>query len=517
MESGERARLVEDLHRRLRAAGFLANGLGAVVVFVFLVFLYPTQEFSEPDGLGVLAANTGVGAAYLLGSLWAGNRWSIRIRAPVDAWLLADRPADDTERRRVLRLPLRLAGVAGSLWLLAALIFCGLNAFLYPEFLGEIATGLALGGISTTALGYLVAERILRPVFALALAGGVPERPALPGVRARLVMAWALAAGVPLLGVALVAVVGLVDDDADSNLVAGAVLFLSVIAIGVGVVVLMLTARSIADPLGAVRAAVRQVEEGDLDARVPVDDGSEVGLLQAGFNRMAEGLQERERLHDLFGRHVGREVASAALERGVRLGGEQREVAALFVDIVGSTALAARREPTEVVQLLNRFFEVVVEVVEGHGGWVNKFEGDAALAVFGAPMEREGFVGEALAAARELRGRLARAVPDLDFGIGVSAGMAVAGNVGSEQRYEYTVVGDPVNEAARLCELAKARPGRVLASASALDRAGEEASRWEEGEQVALRGRSEATRLAEPRQAPDYAPSTSRSRPVSTS
>jgi adenylate cyclase len=239
------------------------------------------------------------------------------------------------------------------------------------------------------------------------------------------------------------------------------------------------------------------VEQGEFDARVPVDDGSEVGQLQAGFNRMAAGLAERERLRDLFGRHVGQDVATAALDGELRLGGEEREVAVLFVDLVGSTTLAARRPPTEVVALLNAFFHLVVEAVERHGGWVNKFEGDAALCVFGAPTAREDPAGDALAAARELRDRLVAELPELDAGIGVSGGPAVAGNVGAEQRFEYTVIGDPVNEAARLCELAKKRPERVLASDAALERAGQaERRRWSFGEEVELRGRPVPTRLA---------------------
>jgi adenylate cyclase len=232
---------------------------------------------------------------------------------------------------------------------------------------------------------------------------------------------------------------------------------------------------------------------------VAVDDASEVGQLEAGFNSMAAGLAERERLRDLFGRHVGRDVARAALEGELRLGGELREVAVLFVDVVGSTTLAARRPATEVVALLNSFFQLVVECVERNGGWVNKFEGDAALCVFGAPTDSDDPAGDALAAARELRERLAAALPELEAGIGVSAGRAVAGNVGAEERFEYTVIGDPVNEAARLCELAKRRPEQLLASAAALRRArGAERERWDLGDEVTLRGRDEPTRLALP-------------------
>jgi adenylate cyclase len=231
-----------------------------------------------------------------------------------------------------------------------------------------------------------------------------------------------------------------------------------------------------------------------------VDDGSEVGQLQAGFNRMAEGLCERERIRDLFGRQVGEDVARAALRDGAGLGGEEREVGALFVDLVGSTAMATAKPPTEVVRVLNRFFQVVVEVTEREGGLVNKFEGDAALCVFGAPVRRDDPAGDALRCARRLAERLARDVPEVDVGIGVSAGTAVAGNVGAEHRFEYTVIGDPVNEAARLCALAKERPERVLASHEALERASaQERAAWSGSEPALLHGRDAPTLLATPR------------------
>jgi adenylate cyclase len=156
--------------------------------------------------------------------------------------------------------------------------------------------------------------------------------------------------------------------------------------------------------------------------------------------------------------------------------------------------------PTEVVRLLNRFFRVVNEVVDSEAGIVNKFEGDAALCVFGAPVASEDPAGRALCAARGIAERLEREVPEVGFGIGVSAGRAVAGNVGSESRFEYTVIGDPVNEAARLCDLAKDRPEHLLASDAAVERArGPERDLWRQGERTVLRGRLEATILASPR------------------
>ncbi len=176
-------------------------------------------------------------------------------------------------------------------------------------------------------------------------------------------------------------------------------------------------------------------------------------------------------------------------------------MAVLFVDLAGSTRLAETRPPGEVVGLLNAFFGVVVDAVTRHDGWINKFEGDAALAVFGAPVELPDAAACALSAARELGARLAADVPQVTAGIGVSAGSVVAGYIGAEQRFEYTVIGDPVNEAARLSDLAKASPGSVLASAAVLESAASsETSHWEIGRSVILRGRTRPTRLAIPHQ-----------------
>jgi adenylate cyclase len=228
-------------------------------------------------------------------------------------------------------------------------------------------------------------------------------------------------------------------------------------------------------------------------------DATELGLLQSGFNDMVRELSERQRMRDLFGRYVGEDVARRALERGTELGGEERDVAVLFIDLVGSTQLAATRPPAEVVGLLNEFFRVVVDTVLKHGGFVNKFQGDAALCIFGAPIEHPDASGAALAAARELHDELVTVLDQTEFGIGVSAGRAIAGHIGALARFEYTVIGDPVNEAARLTELAKTEPGHVLASAIAVSGALDaEALCWQVGEIVDLRGRAAPTQLARP-------------------
>ena len=474
-----------------------SNLTGAIVVFTLLAFVLPLPDVEDEGTL--LLVNLAAAGAYVAVACVIGTIWGLRRFRETREWLVEGRDPDQAERRTALRVPLRHLYVSLTLWSIAAV---GVFAINVPfSFLLALIAGVTtlLGAVTTGAMTYLLAERVMRAASARALAHGVPDKPVLPGVTTRALLAWALGSGVPLVGISVVALVALAGAEVGRRELAVTALGLGGVALLAGALITWQSARAVADPVHSVRDAVGRVEAGDLDAHVPVFDGSDLGLLQAGFNRMSEGLREREELRDLFGRHVGEDVARAAQERGIELGGEELEVAVLFVDLVGSTSMAAERPPQEVVALLNEFFGLVVDVVEDHGGWINKFEGDAALAVFGAPLPLDDAAGCALAAGRTLARRIGEELDGMEAGIGISAGRAVAGNVGAESRFEYTVIGDPVNEAARLCELAKEADGRVLASARALERAGEEESRrWREDEEVTLRGRREATRLAIP-------------------
>jgi adenylate cyclase len=491
--------MIVQLNRRLTLLGWTGGGVGAVVIFLAIGFLIPI--FIDPGERGELALlNAPLIVLYVVVGGALLTRHTGRHLARTLAWVEEGRPPDADEHRRTLGLATYTLKVYAVAWLVAGALFSLLNGLDQGwAFAAVVAGTIWLGGETTCALDYLVTEHVLRPVTALALAARQPDDAVAPGVRARLLTAWALGTGVPLFGVLVVGVVGLTKASVDTEYVAAAVVFLGAVAAVAGLLATLLAARAIADPVTSVREGLERIERGELEVRVPVDDGSEVGQLQAGFNRMAEGLCERERIRDLFGRQVGEDVARAALRDGAALGGEEREVGALFVDLVGSTAMAMAKPPTEVVRVLNRFFKVVVEVAEREGGLVNKFEGDAALCVFGAPVRSDNPAGDALRCARTLAERLARDVPEVDFGIGVSAGTAVAGNVGAEQRFEYTVIGDPVNEAARLCALAKERPERVLASHEALERASaQERGAWSGDESAVLDGRDAPTLIATP-------------------
>jgi class 3 adenylate cyclase len=277
------------------------------------------------------------------------------------------------------------------------------------------------------------------------------------------------------------------------------ILVVTLVAILIGLPVMIMTSRSISDPIGEVVDAMAEVERGRINTFVGVYERSEIGRLQSGFNRMVAGIAERDRLRDLFGRHVGVDVARRAVEEGTWLSGDVAEAAILFIDMVDSTKLAASRPPREVAEVLNDFFRIVVSAVDERHGFINKFQGDAALAIFGVPLPSGEAASEALAAARSLRSQLGR-LPMVDFGIGVSAGPVFAGNIGAENRYEYTVIGDAVNEAARLADLAKTSDQRIVCSAAVIDRANTaERRHWAASGEAVLRGRAEPTQIWTPR------------------
>ncbi len=322
--------------------------------------------------------------------------------------------------------------------------------------------------------------------------------PIAPGVRARLLLMWTVCTALPGVAIALLLIMRsrnwIIDESTPIEL---ALLVLALVAVILGLRAMILVSISISDPVGEVVAAMADVEHGRIDRTIDVYEWSEIGRLQSGFNRMVAGLRERDRLRDLFGRHVGEEVVRRAVQENESLSGDEREVAVLFVDLVGSTQLSAAREPHEVAEILNDFFRIVVAAVDDRHGLINKFQGDAALAIFGAPLRTDDPASAALATARAL-GEELRRLP-VDFGIGVSAGPVFAGNIGAENRYEYTVIGDAVNESARLADLAKEHDGRVLCSGAAVSRAGEaECALWRAQGSEVLRGRAEPTRISAP-------------------
>ncbi|MEC3981917.1 adenylate/guanylate cyclase domain-containing protein [Amycolatopsis sp. H20-H5] len=470
--------------------GFAALGLGSSVcgsgVVALLLFLQGLPR--EIGDRGWILGVTSAGMVTL--SLLVGTLWTAWLQRRTAIWFVLGRPPTKAEARRALRLPIDMATVSGTLWLIGTVV---LGALAWTFGSGMDAVGMALtvglGGLTTVGLTYLAAEWIARPVMTLALDVAPPKDKLPVTVLTRLILTWALASGVPFLGVLLVAS----PPDLGTGDHTTSLIVLSVIGLVVGAFGTALLARGVATPLHRLRIALDRIARGGTDVSVDVDDSSEIGMLQTSVNDLAAGLREQERMRDLFGRHVGADVARHALEYGASLSGDVREVTALFVDVVDSTALAYHTPPEELVGKLNRLFTSVVEAVTARGGLLNKFQGDAALCIFGAPTRLADSATSALSAARAIRDAV-REAGELDLGIGVASGPVFAGQLGTSSRFEYSVIGDAVNEAARLTEIAKGAPGRILASDPVIAAAVEsEQAFWSPRGELELRGRQEAT------------------------
>ena len=476
--------MLSALQAKFGCSMVVANMVGGGVVFAFLGMVLPQpQRYLDANVIALIA--------YMAFSMVVGCAVSARAFQPIHNWVLGDADTTEHDRCYVVTHARRQAVINFCMWMGSLVVFVPINVRYGLQSELDIISTIFDGAITTCGLTYLMAERILRPIHELAFEEALPTDRYVPGVKSRILLAWAIGTGVPLVGVFMMTI-----NHGNRPVSIPGVGFLACVGLLTGALAMVFAAKSVADPIESVTTALSAVERDRLDVKVPVYDGSQIGQLQNGFNSMVEGLRERRRLHDLFGRQVGTDVARQALERGVHIGGEQVFASMLFVDVIGSTELAASRPAPEVVAALNAFFAVVIDVVDRTGGFVNKFEGDAALCVFGAPVPREDSATCALLAARLLHERL-RDVRGLSAAIGVSAGTVVAGNVGTKERFEYTVIGDAVNEAARLTELAKSRATRVLVSSTALASADESERRfWHADGEVILRGRSTPTELA---------------------
>jgi adenylate cyclase len=483
-----------DFFREAAAASLL----GALLVLVFLGFVVPLPDEVEGDW-ELFAINAGVLALYLLIAVPLGIRRGRALAAPINAWLEQGVPPTTEQRDQALAFSVAGYRVMGPLWATAALLFAVLNAFVSLGLAAIVGVAVALGGLTTCTLVVLLAQRRLREVIASALEEGVPEEPIGPGVGLRIVLAWGLGTAIPLAGIVVVAATELLGADLSGNRLALTIVVLGALALSVGLAIVRIAGRSVAGPVEDVRSAIARVELGDLDAHVRITDGSEVGLLAAGFNRMVAGLRERERLREAFGRFVDPSLTERVLAEGTDLAGEEVELSVMFVDVRGFTTFAETAEAHEVVARLNELYGLVVPIILRHEGHASKFIGDGLLAVFGAPERLPDHARRAVSAALEIaRSVRERYGEELRVGVGVNSGRVVAGTIGGGGRLDFTVIGDPVNTAARVEAATRQTDDDVLITEATRALVGGECGEWEDRPPIPLKGKSAPVALYAP-------------------
>jgi len=336
----------------------------------------------------------------------------------------------------------------------------------------------AVGGIVTTVIVFFSVENRWRrelpeffPSGDVSAVRGVPRVP----VRARLLAVFLLTSVGPLILLGIVAWrrgAMAAADPANAAGMLGEMVAIIAFLIAAGLLATVrlswVVSDSVATPLLGLTFAMARVERGDLDARCPVVSNDEIGAATEGFNRMLDGLREREAIKETFGRYVTPEVRDEILAGRVTVEGEQREVTVLFADLRDFTPWVESTEPRQVVRDLNAYFAEMEAAIRTHGGLVLQFIGDEIEAVFGAPVAAPDHAARALRAALDMRARLTtynagRARP-LRHGIGVHTGPVLAGAIGSRERLSYALVGDTVNLASRIQSLTKDVGADILVS-----------------------------------------------------
>jgi len=250
---------------------------------------------------------------------------------------------------------------------------------------------------------------------------------------------------------------------------------LAVGSIGIifGLFTAWLTSQLVVEPVQQLQQAAQAVAGGNLNVRVDLLRPDELGFLIEDFNYMVAELREKQRLQETFGRHVGQKAAQQILRRDPGLGGVEQELTVMFADLRNFTARSSNSNAQQTVALLNLFLTEMVEVVERHGGMVNKFLGDGFMGLFGIEDTECNHAQKAVAAGRDMLVSLQKLnryietleQPTLAMGIGIHTGTAVVGSIGSPTRLEYTAIGDTVNVASRIESLTKELGVPLLMSA----------------------------------------------------
>ncbi|WDT80677.1 MAG: HAMP domain-containing protein [Candidatus Manganitrophus sp.] len=251
------------------------------------------------------------------------------------------------------------------------------------------------------------------------------------------------------------------------------------LALCVGLLGAWLLAYVIVKPIRRLVQGVKAITEGDFP-QIQMKSNDEIGLLVSNFNEMSRNLREKELIKRAFTQYVSENILESFLQnpKTLQLGGTRTEATILFTDVRNFTALAEQLEPSEVVHILNDYFAAVVEVVQKYEGTLDKFMGDAVMAVFGTPVRHENDEERAVRAAIEMNERfqllkqkwIREGYPEIEIGIGINTGEVIAGNVGTLQRLAYTVIGNSVNMAARIEKLNKRYHTQILISASTYKR-----------------------------------------------
>jgi class 3 adenylate cyclase len=443
-----------------------------LVLPVWALSAFIVVAYEESDRFLLTAAIVAVAefAALYLGALPGSKLWR-----PMERWAAGDH----VDRYEALESTYTMARTAVARTTAAYAAVGGTMCVVVGAVAGGSASQLVqygiLGATLFTAVNVIAVhpylEACLRPVR-VAIAGDTETGDDLPRSRptfatwsniSTLATAWAFTVS----GAALAAVIGPTS---------GAAMVAVVIATGMTIfyavpITVGLAFSPSLRPIRDLAEGTERVAAGDYSQRLPVVQDDDLGALAASFNRMQAGLAERERLQAAFGSYVDPALATRLLAQGDDIfAGERLEVTVMFVDVRDFTPFAESHAAEDAVSHLNALFDIVVPAVLDAGGHVNKYLGDGAMAVFGAPNVIAVHADAAVNSALLIQERVAQYfADDVRIGIGINTGTVIAGTIGGAGKLEFTLIGDAVNVAARVEQLTKATGDTILLTQHTLD------------------------------------------------
>lgn len=255
-------------------------------------------------------------------------------------------------------------------------------------------------------------------------------------------------------------------------------IYLMIVVVNVSILFVFFYARRLTRPILKLVDASKQIEQGNFHIDLKPESGDEIGRLTSSFVEMGKGLSDRDKMKDAFGKFVNKDIAEMVLRGEVKLGGDKRECVILFSDIRNFTSISEKIEPELVVEFLNQYFTAMVKCINENGGSVNKYIGDAIMAVWGELGHTNSDTERSILAALDMRksliqfnkGRGSDKKPKIFIGIGINTGEVIAGQIGSEDRLEYTVIGDTVNLASRVESLTKVFGADILITGNSYEK-----------------------------------------------
>ncbi len=463
------------------AAVILSNLLTIIITGVFLMPYIRTPEMHS----ALLKAYDGINESILWLSFLVPSIMSYFYSRPLLRW--KDSNDNAKAKSRLLHSPLMISLISLSGWVTASLIFIFwlwlTPTSIKPQFLAGALLENAVSSLLCFSFSYSLLEAIYRTqIIPRFFPDNQLSRYHRRGLRLNILQRYSIyfisISVLPFLLIFRFCMTDYMRRGDYSLMIPLATISLGFIFFGA--LLTVLTTMPYWRSLQEMEEQTRNIAAGQLESRIRIRSIDELGQLSESMNSMTQSLQEKEFITETFGRIVDPRVRDFLLQGNIAMGGRTTEAAVLFSDIRSFTSISERLEAAEIVNLLNEYFTVISACIEGEGGIVNKYIGDAVMAVFGVPVPLDNPAAAGINAAFKMAEALdrlntdfiAKGWPALKCGIGIHYGPVLAGNIGSASRMEYTVIGDTVNTAARIESACKQTDARIIASESCLQFAG---------------------------------------------